>query len=78
MAVPTDVGESAALRHLEATVLDKLGPIAVLMNTAGVPPGSRWLILSLNPWMNAETASDTSSMKHTPPTMAKDTNRAFR
>ncbi len=40
MAVPTDVSEPHALRHLEATVLDKLGPIDVLMNNAGVQPGS--------------------------------------
>lgn len=36
MAVPTDVSEPSALAHLEATVLDKLGPIDLLMNNAGV------------------------------------------
>ena len=40
LAVPTDVSEEAALRRLEATVLDQLGPINVLMNNAAVAPGS--------------------------------------
>ena len=40
MAVPTDVSVPEALRHLEATVVDKLGPIDVLMNNAGIQPGS--------------------------------------
>ena len=40
MAVPTDVSVPEQLRHLEATVRDKLGPIDVLMNNAGIQPGS--------------------------------------
>ena len=40
MAVPTDVSDPAALRHLEAVVRDKLGPIDLLMNNAGIQPGS--------------------------------------
>ncbi len=40
MAVPTDVSEEGALHRLEATVLEKLGPIDVLMNNAAVQPGS--------------------------------------
>ena len=40
MAVPTDVSDPDALRHLEAVVRDKLGPIDLLMNNAGIQPGS--------------------------------------
>ncbi len=40
MAVPTDVADPASLKHLEATVLDKLGAIDLLMNNAGVSPDS--------------------------------------
>ena len=40
MAVPTDVSRPEQLRHLEATVRDTLGPIDVLMNNAGIQPGS--------------------------------------
>ena len=40
IAVPTDVADPASLKHLEATVRDKLGPIDLLMNNAGVQPGS--------------------------------------
>ena len=40
MAVPTDVSDVAQLRHLEAVVVDGLGPIDVLMNNAGIQPGS--------------------------------------
>ncbi len=40
MAVPTDVGDPSSLKHLEATVLEKLGSIDLLMNNAGVQPGS--------------------------------------
>ena len=40
MAVPTDVSSPEQLRHLEATVRDKLGAIDVLMNNAGIQPGS--------------------------------------
>ena len=40
MAVPTDVSQPDSLKHLEATVRDQLGSIDVLMNNAGVQPGS--------------------------------------
>ncbi len=40
LAVPTDVSSPDALRHLEAVVRDKLGPVDVLMNNAGIQPGS--------------------------------------
>lgn len=40
MAVPTDVSQPDSIRHLEQTVVDALGPIDVLMNNAGVQPGS--------------------------------------
>ena len=40
MAVPTDVSSPDALRHLEAVVRDTLGPIDLLMNNAGIQPGS--------------------------------------
>ncbi len=40
MAVPTDVGRPDQLRHLEAVVREKIGPIDVLMNNAGIQPGS--------------------------------------
>lgn len=36
MAVPTDVSDPTALKQLETTVLDKLGPIDLLMNNAGL------------------------------------------
>ena len=41
------------------------------------PPGSSVSSLWLNPLMSEETDSETSSMKHTPPTMAKETKRDF-
>ncbi len=40
MAVPTDVRDPAALGHLETVVLDAFGSIDLLMNNAGVQPGS--------------------------------------
>lgn len=40
MAVPTDVSDVAAIKHLEATVLDTFGSIDLLMNNAAVGPGS--------------------------------------
>ena len=40
MAVPTDVSQRDSLRHLERTVLDQLGSIDLLMNNAGIQPGS--------------------------------------
>ena len=40
MAVPTDVGDPDSLKHLESVVLDAFGSIDLLMNNAGVQPGS--------------------------------------
>ena len=40
MAVPTDVGDADSLKHLEAVVLEAFGSIDLLMNNAGVQPGS--------------------------------------
>ena len=40
MAVPCDVSVESELRHLETTVVDKLGPLDVLMLNAGIQPGS--------------------------------------
>jgi NAD(P)-dependent dehydrogenase (short-subunit alcohol dehydrogenase family) len=40
LAVATDVGEASQLRDLERTVLDAWGGVDVLMNNAGVQPGS--------------------------------------
>ena len=40
LAVPTDVSDRASLAHLERTVRDQLGAIDLLMNNAGVQPGS--------------------------------------
>ena len=40
LAVPTDVGDRAAVQHLERIVVEQLGSIDVLMNNAGIQPGS--------------------------------------
>lgn len=40
MAVPTDVSDPASIKALERNVLDTLGPIDLLMNNAGIQPGS--------------------------------------
>ena len=40
LAVPTDVSSRDDLRRLEAAALDRFGPIHVLMNNAGIQPGS--------------------------------------
>ena len=40
MAVPTDVAQRDSLEHLEGTVLDQFGSVDLLMNNAGVQPGS--------------------------------------
>jgi NAD(P)-dependent dehydrogenase (short-subunit alcohol dehydrogenase family) len=40
MAVPTDVTQPDSLRQLERVVLDAFGSIDLLMNNAGVQPGS--------------------------------------
>lgn len=40
MAVPTDVSRPDELRRLESLVVAQLGPIDVLMNNAGIQPGS--------------------------------------
>ena len=40
MAVPTDVRDPGALKHLEDVVLEAFGSVDLLMNNAGVQPGS--------------------------------------
>lgn len=40
LAVPTDVADPAALSALEARVTAELGPVSVLVNNAGMQPGS--------------------------------------
>ena len=58
LAVPTDVSSRDDLRRLETTVLDRFGQIHVLMNNAGVQPGSSLFdgvaaweqILAVNLW----------------------------
>ena len=40
MAVPTDVSKPEALKHLEVAVVEAMGGIDLLMNNAGVQPGS--------------------------------------
>lgn len=58
LAVPTDVSSRDEVRHLETTVLDRLGSIQVLMNNAGIQPGSTLLdgndtwerVLAVNLW----------------------------
>ncbi len=58
LAVPTDVGRRAEVQRLERTVLERFGDVHVLMNNAGVQPGSgmfgpeaSWeTILGVNLW----------------------------
>lgn len=58
LAVPTDVAEPGALEHLERAVREKFGTVDVLMNNAGIQPGSttfdterQWRrILAVNLW----------------------------
>lgn len=40
IAVPTDVGDAGSVERLEAAVLDRFGAVHVLMNNAGIQPGS--------------------------------------
>src|SRR5215218_2502620 len=40
LAVATDVGDRASVRQLHETVRARFGPVHVLMNNAGVQPGS--------------------------------------
>jgi len=40
LAVPTDVGDASQMRDLAARVARDLGPVNVLMNNAGIQPGS--------------------------------------
>jgi NAD(P)-dependent dehydrogenase (short-subunit alcohol dehydrogenase family) len=39
-AIATDVGDTAQIRALHDAVLSRLGPVSVLMNNAGIQPGS--------------------------------------
>lgn len=58
LAVPTDVSEAGALEHLEQAVRGAFGTVDVLMNNAGIQPGSttfdterHWRrILAVNLW----------------------------
>lgn len=58
LAVPTDVAEPGALAHLEQAVRAQFGTVDVLMNNAGIQPGSstfdsegQWRrILAVNLW----------------------------
>lgn len=58
MAMPVDVADASQLKALEAQVLVELGPVNVLMNNAGMQPGSsifdaegNWpRILDVNMW----------------------------
>lgn len=58
MAVAVDVADAAQIKALEAQVVAKLGPVNVLMNNAGMQPGSsifdaegNWQrILDVNMW----------------------------
>jgi NAD(P)-dependent dehydrogenase (short-subunit alcohol dehydrogenase family) len=58
LAVPTDVGDRASVRQLHATVRARFGAAHVLMNNAGVQPGSgmfgpeaNWAeVLQVNLW----------------------------
>ena len=40
LAVPTDVGDRASVRQLHETVRARFGQVHVLMNNAGIQPGS--------------------------------------
>jgi NAD(P)-dependent dehydrogenase (short-subunit alcohol dehydrogenase family) len=40
IAIPTDVSDPAQIRHLHQAVTKELGPVRVLMNNAGIQPGS--------------------------------------
>ena len=58
LAAPTDVGDLASVRKLYETVRARFGPVHVLMNNAGVQPGSgmfgpeaNWAeVLQVNLW----------------------------
>ena len=41
LAVPADVGSVDEVRRLEEAVLSRFGQVHVLMNNAGIQPGSR-------------------------------------
>jgi NAD(P)-dependent dehydrogenase (short-subunit alcohol dehydrogenase family) len=58
MAVPTDVADPTSVKELEAAVRNRFGGVDVLMNNAGIQPGSKMLgplenwqrILAVNLW----------------------------
>lgn len=58
LAVPTDVADPEALKALERRVTSEVGPVSVLVNNAGIQPGSsifdaenNWQrIISVNMW----------------------------
>jgi NAD(P)-dependent dehydrogenase (short-subunit alcohol dehydrogenase family) len=58
MAVATDVADPASVKELEAVVRNRLGGVDVLMNNAGIQPGSKMFgplenwqhILAVNLW----------------------------
>jgi len=56
IAIPTDVTDQVAVRHLVSTTEEKLGPINLLVNGAGVggPFGPTWETDSNQWWRNVE------------------------
>jgi 3-oxoacyl-[acyl-carrier protein] reductase len=56
IAIPTDVTDAGAVRNMVAVAEDKLGPIDLLVNGAGVasPIGPTWEINSNDWWRNVE------------------------
>ncbi len=56
LAIPTDVTDEGAVRNMVSVAEDTLGPIDVLVNSAGVaaPVGPTWEINSNDWWRNIE------------------------
>jgi NAD(P)-dependent dehydrogenase (short-subunit alcohol dehydrogenase family) len=56
VAIPTDVTDPAAVRNMVSVAENKLGPIDLLINSAGVatPVGPSWEINSNDWWRNIE------------------------